>query len=128
MAAWRRDRAGCMTCKWPGIRSSDGYARPFCLPDSAHLLRIVEKALLDQLIAAPGLPGDLLHAANRTVLAGEFESPADGRMIAVVHQRPEPRGLDAGDRGQYRAFARGQRLTADPPLAIVLLSAGVGCI
>src|ERR1700684_1076559 len=72
--------------------------------DFLHHPGVVEKMLLDQFLAAPGLPRHLLHHAPRSILGGELEPPPDRRVIAVEQWRPQSRGLDACDRGPDKAF------------------------
>src|SRR6185312_15196010 len=93
-----------------------------------HHGRIVEEVLLDELFAAPGLPGHLLHRADRAVPRRELEAPANRGMIAVEQQRANPGGLDARNPREHRAFLCRERVPARDRRVLVLPCAGAGRI
>ena len=75
----------------------------------------------DPFIAIPALPGQFLLLAGAAVEPFETQTPAHHHMIAADENRPDTLGVHRPGPCHHLAFARNQRITADPGRLEVLL-------
>src|SRR5580698_10723271 len=70
-------------------------------PLAAPLGRVVEEGLLGDLVAAPGLPGDLLLAHSASVLEHEAEAPTHRHVVPVDQRAAKQLSFDTLGPGQH---------------------------